>query len=358
MKRTGQYLIYGATGFTGKLTARVAKEKGLAPILAGRNEAKLKAVAQPLGLQYRVFDLADVAAIDAALSAVDAVLHIAGPFSATSKPMADACLRTGTHYLDITGEIDVFEALARRDSEAKRAGIMLLPGVGFDVVPSDCLALHLKQKLPDATHLTICIGGSIGGSDGVTRGTAKSMIEAVPQGARVRLDGRIVTLSARPGETAFDFGEGPLATIVIPWGDVSTAYYSTGIPNIEIRMAATPQMRAGANMPGFVRRIVGTALVQSLLKARVDRMPEGPDEDVLRTGHRILVGFVANAKGETARARLRTGQGYMLTAQTGTEIARRVVAGEATPGFQTPSLMFGSDFILQFDGSRREELNA
>ena len=354
MKRTGQFLIYGATGFTGKLTARTAKERGLKPTLAGRNEAKLKAIAQPLGFPYRVFDLSDAAAIDAALGEVDVVLHIAGPFSATSKLMTDACLRTGTHYLDITGEIDVFEALARRDSEAKSAGIMLLPGVGFDVVPSDCLALHLKQRLPDATDLKIYIGGL----NALSHGTAKSMIEAVPHGARVRRNGRIVTPSARPSETVCDFGKGPTPTIVIPWGDVSTAYYSTGIRNIEVRMAATPQLRAGANMPGLVRKIVGTPLVQSLLKARINRTPEGPDEEVLRTGHRILVGVVTNARGETARARLRTSQGYMLTAQTGTEIARRVVAGEATPGFQTPSLMFGSDFILQFNGSRREELNA
>jgi short subunit dehydrogenase-like uncharacterized protein len=152
MKRTGRFLIYGATGFTGKLTARTAKERGLQPILAGRNEAKLKAIAQPLGFSYRVFELSDAAVLDAALGEVDAVLHIAGPFSATSKPMADACLRMGAHYLDITGEIDVFEALAQRDAEARKAGIMMLPGVGFDVVPSDCLALHLKQRLPDAAR--------------------------------------------------------------------------------------------------------------------------------------------------------------------------------------------------------------
>jgi short subunit dehydrogenase-like uncharacterized protein len=353
MKQTGQFLIYGATGFTGKLTARTATDRGLKPILAGRNEAKLKAVALPLGLKYRVFELSNAAALDAALGQVDAVLHIAGPFSATSKPMADACVRTGTHYLDITGEIDVFEALAQRDAEARKSGIMLLPGVGFDVVPSDCLALHLKQRLPDAADLKIYIGGL----NGLSRGTAKSMMEAVPFGARVRRNGSIIGLSTRPEETTCDFGEGPTATIMIPWGDVSTAYYSTRIPNIEVRMAATRQIRAGANIPQFVRRIMGTSLVQSLLKARIDRMPEGPNEDVLRTGYRILVGIVTNARGETARARLRTSQGYLLTAQTGTEIARRVVAGEAKPGFQTPSLVFGSDFILQFEGAKREELN-
>src|SRR3990172_8487556 len=234
MKQTKQFLIYGATGFTGKLTARAAKEKGLSPILAGRNETKLKAIAQQLGLQYRAFDLSEQAKLDAALGEVDVVLHIAGPFSATSKPMADGCLRTGTNYLDITGEIDVFEGLAGRDAEAKKAGIMLLPGVGFDVVPSDCLAAHLKRRQPDATDLKIYIGGL----NALSRGTAKSVVEGVPLGTRVRKDGCIITLP-RPKETNCDFGEGPIPTIVIPWGDVSTAYYSTGIPNIEVRMAAT-----------------------------------------------------------------------------------------------------------------------
>ena len=212
--------------------------------------------------------------------------------------MADACLRTGTHYLDITGEIDVFEALAARDAEAKRAGIMLLPGVGFDVVPSDCLALHLKQKPPDATDLKIYIGGL----NALSHGTAKSMVEGVPLGLRVRRNGRITEPSPRPKQTTCDFGDGPTSTTVIPWGDVSTAYYSTRIPNIEVRMATTPPLRFAANLPGFARRIMGTRTVQSFLKARIDRMPEGPSEEVLRTGRRILVGVVTNAKGGTARA--------------------------------------------------------
>jgi short subunit dehydrogenase-like uncharacterized protein len=337
----------------GKLTARTAKDKGLKPILAGRNEMKLKAVAEPLGFQHRVFDLSDRVKLEAALREVDAVLHIAGPFSTTSKPMADACERTRTHYLDITGEIDVFEALAARDMEAKKAGIMLLPGVGFDVVPSDCLALHLKQRMPDATDLKIYIGGL----NALSHGTAKSMVESVAHGPRVRRGGHIITLS-RPAKANCDFGEGPKPTIVIPWGDVSTAYYSTGIPNIEIRMAATPPMRVAARLPALARKIVGTSFVQSLLKSQIDRMPEGPSEAVLRTGNRILVGTVTNARGDTARTRLTTSQGYALTAQTSVEIARRVMAGEAKPGFQTPSLVFGADFILQFEGARREDVRS
>ncbi len=353
MKQTKQFLIYGATGYTGKLTARAAKEKGLKPILAGRNEAKLKAIAEPLGFQYRAFDLSERTKLDAALAEVDAVLHIAGPFSATSKPMADACLRTATHYLDITGEIDVFEALAARDVEAKRAGVMLLPGVGFDVVPSDCLALHLKQRLTDAIDLKIYMRGL----NALSRGTAKSMLESIPRGTRTRQDGRIIT-TPRFIESTCDFGEGPKPTIAISWGDVSTAYYSTQIPNIEVHAAANAQLRTVTRLPGFARKIAGTSLVQSLLKALVDRIPEGPSEEARRLGRVVLVGVVTNAKGDRARARLTTSEGYSLTVETGLEIARRIAAGEAKPGFQTPSLVFGSDFILQFKGARREELNA
>ena len=352
MKQTGRFLIYGATGFTGKLVARTAMEMGLKPILAGRNKAKLLAVADALGFQYCAFELSDPRAIDIAISGVDVVLHIAGPFSVTSKPMADACLRTGTHYLDITGEIDVFEGLAARDAEAKKAGIMLMPGVGFDVVPSDCLAAHLKRRLPDAIDLKI----DIGGLNAVSHGTMKSMVESIPKGARVRRDGRIITVS-RPRQTSCDFGEGPVATLVLPWGDVSTAYYSTGIKNIEVRMAVTPPLRVAMSLPGFARKMAGMPFVQSFLKAQIARMPEGPSEEVLRTGRRVLVGVVTNIHGENARARVTTGQGNVLTAQAGVEVARRVIAGEVKAGFQTPSLVYGPDFILQFEGAAREELN-
>lgn len=353
MKQTKRFLIYGATGYTGKLTARTAKEKGLSPILAGRSEAKVRAVAEPLGFDYRAFDLADRAKLDAALAEVDCVLHIAGPFSATSKPMAEACLRTGTHYLDITGEIEVFEALAGRDAEAKAKGVMLLPGVGFDVVPSDCLAAHMKRRLPDATDLKIFIGGL--GS--VSRGTAKTMVEGIDKGTRVRRNGGFVTM-ARANEDTMDFGEGAKRTIGVSWGDVSTAFYSTQIPNIEVHFEALPQLAAAQRMPGFMKAIMGWPFVQGLLKAQIDRMPEGPNDEERARGRGVLIGVATNAKGERARSRLITSEGYSLTALTGLEIARRVTSGEFKPGFQTPSLMFGPDFILNFPNVRREELNA
>jgi short subunit dehydrogenase-like uncharacterized protein len=353
MANSNQFLIYGATGYTGKLTAREAKKQGLKPILAGRSEEKLKPLAKELGFDWRAFDLSETAKLDAALKDVDVVLHIAGPFSATSKPMADACLRTKTHYLDITGEIDVFESLAARDREAKKAGVMLLPGVGFDVVPSDCLAAHIKRRMPEAQDLKMYIGG-LGKA---SRGTLKTMIEGIAKGTLVRRTGALTTLG-RAGEDQCDFGRGPKPTMAVSWGDVSTAWHSTKIPNVEIHFEVTPDLKRMMGMPGFVKSFLGLPFMQGFLKRQIDRAPEGPTDDERKAGYAVLIGVGRDAKGNTVRSRLRTPEGYSLTAQTGLAVVKRVLAGDFKPGFQTPSLAYGADFILSFDTVTREELNA
>ena len=217
----------------------------------------------------------------------------------------------------------MFERLAARDAEAKRAGVTLLPGVGFDVVPSDCLAAHLKRRLPDATDLTIYLSAGLN----ISRGTAKTMIEGIAGGARARRDGRLVTLR-RPNMGSCDFGRGERPTIQIGWGDVSTAFHSTGIPNIEVHFAAAPALRALARVPGPVRSLLALSPAQRLLKALVDRQPEGPSEEARLEGRAVLVGAATNEKGETVRARLKTPEGYTLTSRTSLDAAMRVAAGD------------------------------
>ncbi len=348
----GTILIYGATGYTGKLIARAAVDRGALPVLAGRNLAKVNAVTRPLGLKARAFVLGDRAGIDAALKGVSVVLCAAGPYSATSHPMADACLRNHVHYLDITGEIDVFESLAARDAEAKARGVMLLPGVGFDVVPSDCLAAHLKLRLPDANDLKLYL--SFGPN--MSRGTAKTMIEAIAAGTRLRRNGRIVSRDdAATGSC--DFGKGVKPTIQVSWGDVATAFHSTGIPNIEVQFETSPAILAFARTPWFVKSFLALDFMQGLLKSQVDRMPEGPSEAARKVGRTALVGEARNKNGQTVRSRLTTPEGYTLTAATALDAASRAAAGEVKPGFQTPSLAFGADYVLSFDGATREDLN-
>ena len=155
MADRAEWMIYGANGYTGHLVAVEGKAPGPAPVLAGRRAGPIETLNAELSLPARVFDLGDARAAVAALADVTVVAHCAGPFSATSAQMIDACLSSRTHYLDITGELEVFLAAQRRHADAQAPGIVMCSGVGFDVIPTDCVAAVLKEALPDATHLVL-----------------------------------------------------------------------------------------------------------------------------------------------------------------------------------------------------------
>jgi short subunit dehydrogenase-like uncharacterized protein len=343
-------LLYGAAGYTGKLIARRAQLLGAPLILAARDGAKVKAVAQPLGFEHRAAALDDAGLLDTLLHGVSTVLHAAGPFSATSRAMADACLRNKCHYADITGEIAVFESMAARDGEAKAAGVTLIPGVGFDVVPSDCLAAHVAARLPDASHLVLALAGL----DSPSRGTAKTAVEGLGLGTPVRRGGRIVMLG-RPPRRAFDFGHGTRDCIGIGWGDVSTAWHSTHIPDIEVYFEASRLLKVmsflGHRAGGLMRR----PGVQRWLKAKIDQQPEGPSDAARARSGATILAIADNGKGGSAAALLRTPDGYTLTAATALDAALRLDRGEARPGFFTPSRLFGADYVLGFEGVTRTD---
>jgi hypothetical protein len=230
------WMIYGASGYTGGLISREAVKRGLRPVMAGRSRKKLAALAEELQLPLRVFHLED--AVHRDLEGMRLVLNCAGPFSATARPLVEACLKQRMHYLDLTAEIDVFEYVHRQDGRARDAAIVLCSGVGFDVVPTDCIAAKLKSVLPDATHLALGFDTSAT----MSPGTAKTMVEGYPQGGKVRRDGQIVALRTDKWR-GIDFGNGEKLATTIPWGDVSTAWHSTGIPNIEVYAAIPEAMR-------------------------------------------------------------------------------------------------------------------
>jgi short subunit dehydrogenase-like uncharacterized protein len=347
------FLIYGSYGYTGQLIVEQAVQNGLRPILAGRDAAKVRAQAEACGLEYRIFDLNETDKLDAALLEVEAVLHCAGPFVLTFRQMAEACLRTKRHYVDISGEIEGFETLARLSDEAQRAGIMLLPGAGFDVVPSDCLAAHLKQKLPNATHLQLFIRG-VGG--GVSRGTARSGIENMHRQGRIRKDGVITQVPPAWQVLPQDFGRGPVPCVSIGWGDVSTAYYSTGVPNIETYFAFPRSAIRFLKLSRFIGPLLYSRFMRDVLKALVGiAIPSGPNQKQNESGFSLMVGEM-RAGTARVRAKLRTPEGYRLTALTTVAIMQHILNGAYTPGFQTPSMAYGADFILQFPGVERSDL--
>jgi short subunit dehydrogenase-like uncharacterized protein len=287
------------------------------------------------------------------------VLHCAGPFVHTWRPVADACLRAAragrpVHYLDITGEIAVFEALAARGPEARDAGLLLLPGVGFDVVPSDCLAAHLARRVPGAARLALAFD-ALGG--GLSRGTLATMAENLGAPGAVRRGGRIVPVPPAWRTRRVDFGGGRVRDVTtIPWGDVSTAWHSTGIPDVEVYAAMPPAVRRLARASRWAAPLLAAAPVRRWAAARVRRGPAGPSDAARAAGSSLLWGEAVAADGRRAEARLRTPEGYTLTAHAAVHLAARVAGGEAPPGFHTPSRAFGADVVLELPGVAREDV--
>jgi short subunit dehydrogenase-like uncharacterized protein len=297
----------------------------------------------------RVFALDGVAPPARSLEGVELVLHCAGPFSATAAPMMAACLAARAHYLDITGEIAVFERARSLDAAARAAATVLCPGVGFDVVPTDCVAACLKEALPDATHLAL----GFDGQSSMSRGTARTMVEGLAQGGCVRDGGVLRRVPLGYRDRRIDFGAGQKLAATIPWGDVSTAFYTTGIPNIEVYVPVSPRALAGLRRLRHVRWLLGFAPVQRLLKSRVGRQPPGPDEAQRAATPTCVWGEARNAAGKVVTARLATANGYTVTVHAALGVVERLLAGGAPAGALTPARLMGSRYVETLPGSGR-----
>ena len=347
---SSSFLLYGATGYTGALVAEAAVARGLRPVLAGRNEAALKAMAARLDLPYRAVALDDASGLHDALEDVTCVLHCAGPFSRTSSPMVNACLRAQRHYLDITGEFTVFETLRGRSSEAHARGVMLLPGTGFDVVPSDCLLSHVHRRLPDATRLRLVISFS----GGLSHGTATTMLEHFGGTSAARRGGRIVPVPLGKDVRTVDVDGRPRTAVIFPWGDISTAFHSTGVGDIEVWFTFPRAQARALRMAGFVKPLWRMPSVRRLLQRLVPA--GGPSAAVREAGRCVLFAEAENDAGDVVKSRLQTPEGYAHTVDTALLCVRRVADGLHPAGYQTPSSAYGPDLVLEAPGTTRTDL--
>ena len=344
------FLLYGANGYTGELIARYAAGYNLQPILAGRRENVLKPLAAKLNYPYKVFDINNEPALLAALKEVKVVVNAAGPFQFTARQMIEGCLKTATHYLDINGDIAVFEMIKTYDAIAKQAAIMVLPGAGFDVVPTDCTALLLKKLLPDATSLRLAFA-TVGG--GLSHGTATTMVNKLGRGGAVRKNGKIIHEPLGKKGMWIDFGKKKLFVMGIPWGDIATAYSSTAIPDIETYTAISPTVYRLLKLQVLFNWLLRAKLIRNYIKKRIDSRPAGPDDEQRRKAISLVWGQVTNSKGETATARMEGPEGYTLTAYSTLLIAQKVLAGNFKPGYQTPATAYGEDLVLEVPGTSR-----
>ena len=332
-------MIYGANGYTGALIAREAVRRGHRPVLGGRDAAKIEPLARELGCEMRAFGLESIDVAGVAL-----VLHCAGPFTITSAPMVDACLRGGVHYADITGEIPVFESILARDAEAKARGVTLLPGVGFDVVPTDCLAAMLAERLPDATELRLAFHSK---GSALSRGTTRTMIESIGDAGAIRRDGRIVRVPPAYDVRTIPFSCGERMAMTIPWGDVATAFHTTGIPNIRVYLASSPKAIARARRLRWLLPLLSPKPVRRLLQ-RIAAPKSGPDEQKRAAGRVYLWGEVSNGR-ESRSMTMTTPEGYAFTVVSAVNIVERILGGVPAGAF-TPAKLFGAELVSTIPG--------
>jgi short subunit dehydrogenase-like uncharacterized protein len=347
-----QWMIYGATGYTGALIARSARTAGLRPVLAGRNEAKLKPLASALGLTYRVAQLAEASRLDETLRDIDVVLHVAGPFLSTARPLVESCFRTQTHYLDLTGELEVFALLQRLDMKARAHNVMLMPGAGFVIAPSDCLAARVARRLPEAVSLSL----GISHSPLVSRGSARTALGLVSETVTVRRNGILVSVPIGSLEQEFDYGWGKRVSSAISWPDVLTAFHTTRIPNITAFIEVNPLERLWYRLGSYYGGLLKTGPGQSWLQWHADMLPEGPTDEARRAAWRVIVAEAVDRIGKRVVSRARTPDSYTSTAGAALGIVSRVLRGEHRIGFQTPASVYGAELISDFPDTVVEDL--
>jgi short subunit dehydrogenase-like uncharacterized protein len=331
-------LIYGASGRMGGLISRLAAAAGQPHVAAGRDLETVLAHADRLLLPHRVFSLDHLDKVERALADIAVVLNAAGPFGETAPRLAEACLRTRTHYLDLAGEVPEIEAMRQLDRRGREAGVMLMPGVGFAVVPSDALAARLKRRLPAATHLRVAceIEGRMSGASWL------SLLRDLRRPGVRRVDGELVP--ARPAEERLriDLGGGRRVAVTDPWrGDLVTAYWSTVVPDIDT-YAVQPAALRWALRSGILRSLAAGRGAHPLLR-RLMRRTAGAGEPA--PGATRLWAQVEDAAGRRVTARLRGPEAASFAAHTALWVAQRVLAGQAPVGFQTPSTAYGPDLI-------------
>lgn len=342
-------LIYGAYGYSGRLALLHAASLNIPIIAAGRDEEKTRAVAEEAGCEYRVFSIDNAAKVQRALKEASVLLNCAGPFWRTADTLARACIEAGTHYLDITGEYHVIESVAQLNDAARDAGVTLMPATGFDVVPTDCMAAHLKDLLPDATQLELAFHASLGS---VSHGTAQTMVDSLGSNSVRRENGRLIEEPLAAKTMDVPFPDKSRRVMSIPWGDVASAYYTTKIPNIRTFTTVSPRVATIVSRTAPLHALAGLKPIRAFAQNWVSKRITGPDEAKRAQGYSTVWGRVTNAAGDTRMACLITLDGYTLTYLTSVDLAQRAQAGTLPSGFQTPAGALGADYVCWLENTR------
>ncbi len=351
------WMIYGANGYTGMLITELAVSKGMKPIIAGRNSNKITKIAEKYSLNSEVFSLDSIEVSAEKLNNIDIFLNCAGPFSKTAYVAMEACIRSKTNYLDITGEIDIYEKAHSLNKRARESKIVLCPGVGFDVIPTDCLSLLLKEKLPTATELNLAFC-SKGGS--LSPGTLKTSIESLAKKGKIRSNGKIISVPIGHKMNKIDFGDGPKTTISISWGDVFTAFYSSRIENVSVFYPLSSRSIKKLRISRKLMVLFSINFIQVFIKSLISLFCKGPSEFDRKSSKMIIWGEVKDKKNKRVVGKFSIGNGYDVTAVGAIEAVHYLLKNSKYSGYFTPALLLGTSVLKKlpkFSGIEYELFN-
>ncbi len=339
-------VVYGATGFTGALICEELERQAIPFAIGGRDEQKLRALAARLPSHPRFFlaDLADGAGLRTFAEAGKVVLSCAGPFARFGKPVQDAALQAGAHWLDVTGEYAFVLATRTRDSEARRSGVAMINAVGLDIIPSDAVAAAAAGQLPDVEWLRVAVATR----GPVTRGTLRSMVDIAAEGGLAFLD---ETLTPEPPGAErwtahFPAPFGDQACVSLPLADVVAAPASTGALNVRSFGVAPFWAGPALRLAPWLQKLAGMKPVRSVIDQRIESL-EGPSQNSREKGRFAVYAEARAVDGRVATAWAVGGDAYDFTAAAAVHCAKLASAkGFEKSGALTPTQAFGARPLL------------
>ena len=338
---TGTVMIYGATGFSGGALASRLAGAGHDLLVAGRHQGRVRGLAQSLGVSHRTFSLGDPVEVQRGLAGVEVLVNAAGPFQATARPLIEGCLRAGTHYLDFSGEWPVFAMAQHLGPAALAAGVMVMPGVGFSIVVSDCLMARAARQVPEATLLRVA------GSQPalMSRGSVRSVLGLITGSVLVRRDGVLHQLPVGRRRARFNYGAGLRDSIAASLPEVITGQQTTGVANIEVYLEAPMAFELACRAGAVAADLLGERTLRDTLAPLSAGWPERPSPAAQQRAFNSVVVEAVDPWRRVTRFGIFTGDGYGVTTTTAHAIVERVLAGQRPPGFQTPAGVYGADFV-------------
>lgn len=352
-------MIYGVDSFMGALASRAAMRRGISHVAAGRNIAGVaqhaaavakeadNALAEP-----RTFTLGDKARIAAQLDDVGVVVNCSPLEGGGLLSLIDACLATGTHYIDMTSERTQIAAIAAHDEMAKRANVMVMAGAGFDYAAIDAVAERLAQILRGARAVTIAVKRGA-----PTLPEARRLVAALTAEGETLKNGQFVPARAGERSIEVDFGEGPEKAWLAPWRGEATGMRHRGTYSTMESYEVLPERAARVFAKGriamrFFRRGWGVKrLERKLSKGRLS-----PTSAELKNGRAAVWGEARTPEGIRFCARLETPEAHLWSAEAAVLLARRAVQAAAKPGFQLPFAIAGAALIDEIPGTQWREI--